>query len=217
MAQRSSTKNNLFIKLFKYFVPPARWQFYVIILIGIITGLGIYIFYISNATAYLSNDPRACVNCHVMNVHYASWQRGSHGRVATCNDCHVPQDNIIRTYWFKANDGLRHATYFTMRWEPQVIQIKQAGKEAVQENCIRCHSNAIHPVALRAISNKNVADQTERYCWECHRDTPHGRVNSLSSAPFARVPSLKPVVPEWINNFMENQKQEQTNNKSEGN
>jgi len=104
--------------------------------------------------------------------------------------------------------GLRHATYFTMRWEPQVIQIKQAGKEAVQENCIRCHSNAIHPVALRAISNKNVADQTERYCWECHRDTPHGRVNSLSSAPFARVPSLKLVVPEWLKNFMENQKQE---------
>lgn len=207
MEQGSSLKNNKVIKLIKNFIPPAQWQFYVIILLGIFTGLGIYIFYISNATAYLSNDPRACVNCHVMNVHYASWQRGSHARVATCNDCHVPQDNFLRTYWFKANDGLRHATYFTMRWEPQVIQIKQAGKEAVQENCIRCHSNAIHPVALRAISNKNVADQTERYCWECHRNTPHGRVNSLSSAPFARVPSLEPVVPEWLNNFIQNEKQ----------
>lgn len=207
MEEKNSHKNNFLKRLIEKVIPPIQWRIYVIIMIGIITGLGLYILYISNATAYLSNDPRACVNCHVMNVHYASWQRGSHARVATCNDCHVPQDNFFRTYWFKANDGLRHATYFTMRWEPQVIQIKEAGKEAVQENCIRCHSNNIHPVALRAISNKNVADQTERYCWECHRNTPHGRVNSLSSAPFARVPSLKPVVPEWLNEFIQSEKE----------
>lgn len=207
MIETQSPKTNIIRKLFHKLVPPEQWKFYVIVLLGITVGLGIYIFYISNAVVYLSNDPRACVNCHVMNVHYASWQRGSHANVATCNDCHVPQDNFFRTYWFKANDGLRHATYFTMRWEPQVIQIKQAGKEAVQENCIRCHSNAIHPIALRAISNKNVADQTERYCWECHRNTPHGRVNSLSSAPYARVPSLQPVVPEWIENFLKTEKQ----------
>lgn len=206
MEKKNSPKINFLTSLIEKIIPPIQWRLYVIIMVGIIAGLSLYILYISNATAYLSNDPRACVNCHVMNVHYASWQRGSHARVATCNDCHVPQDNFFRTYWFKANDGLRHATYFTMRWEPQVIQIKEAGKEAVQGNCIRCHSNNIHPVALRAISNKNVADQTERYCWECHRNTPHGRVNSLSSAPYARVPSLKPVVPEWLNKFIQSEK-----------
>ena len=137
-----------------------------------------------------------------MNSYYASWQRGSHGKVATCNDCHVPQDYFFRKYWFKANDGLRHSTYFTMRWEPQVIQIKQAGKDAVQENCIRCHSNLIHPIALRSISNATVEDQTQKYCWECHRQTPHGRVNSLSSTPYARVPVLEPVVPGWLEKFM---------------
>lgn len=205
--ERNTSGNNFLKRLINKVTPPPKWQFYVIILIGIITGLALYIFYISNAPSYLSNDPRACVNCHVMNVHYASWQRGSHGRVATCNDCHVPQDNFIRSYWFKANDGLRHATYFTMRWEPQVIQIKQAGKDAVQENCIRCHSNVVHPIALRAINNHTVADQTERYCWECHRDTPHGRVNSLSAAPFARVPSLEPVIPEWLDKFVQSGKQ----------
>ncbi len=195
-------------KFFSLFIPPPQWRFAVIIIAGIFTGLGFYVLYISNAISYLSNDPNVCVNCHVMNSYYASWQHGSHGRVATCNDCHVPHDNFIHKYWFKANDGLRHATYFTMRWEPQVIQIKDAGKKAVQENCIRCHSNMIHPIALRSINNASVQDQTQKYCWDCHRQTPHGRVNSLSSTPYARVPSLKPVVPEWLEKFISSEKRQ---------
>ncbi|MDZ7764401.1 MAG: hypothetical protein U5K00_08225 [Melioribacteraceae bacterium] len=74
----------------------------------------------------------------------------------------LPQDHIVRTYYFKAMDGLRHATMFTFRLEPQVIRIKDAGKAAVQENCIRCHSNQIHPIALRAINNRSVEDQRSR-------------------------------------------------------
>ena len=193
-------------KILSFIIPPPQWRFIVIIIIGIFTGLGFYILYISNAISYLSDDPRTCVNCHVMNSYYASWQHGSHGRVATCNDCHVPQDNFINKYLFKANDGLRHATYFTMRWEPQVIQIKDAGKKAVQENCIRCHSNIIHPIALRSINNVGVQDQTQKFCWDCHRQTPHGQVNSLSSTPYARVPALKPVVPEWLEKFISSEK-----------
>ncbi len=198
MEDNQSAKANILKKLALKFIPPDRWKIPVLITIGIFFGLGFYIVYISNAVSYLSDNPKTCVNCHVMNPQFATWQRGSHGKVATCNDCHVPQDNLVRKYWFKANDGLRHATYFTMRWEPQVIRIKEAGKKAVQENCIRCHSNLIHPVALRAIDNRNVQDQTERYCWDCHRETPHGRVHSLSSTPHAAVPQLKPVVPEWL-------------------
>jgi cytochrome c nitrite reductase small subunit len=87
---------------------------------------------------------------------------------------------------------------FTFRLEPQVIQIKSAGKKAVQQNCIRCHSNLIHPISLRAISNKKIIDEETTYCWDCHRETPHGRVNSLSSAPFARVPVTTSIIPDWI-------------------
>ena len=82
----------------------------------------IHVLNISNAASYLSNDPITCVNCHVMYPEYATWERGSHGRVATCNDCHVPQDNFIRKYAFKASDGFRHASMFTFRMEPQVIR-----------------------------------------------------------------------------------------------
>jgi cytochrome c nitrite reductase small subunit len=190
------------VALFKAISPPPNWRIPVLFLTAIIVGLGFFIIYISNAASYLSDDPKTCINCHVMNPQYATWQKGSHGRVATCNDCHVPQDNFVNMYWFKANDGLRHATYFTMRWEPQVIQIKDAGKWAVQSNCIRCHSNNIHPIALRSINNRNVADQTDRFCWECHRETPHGRVNSLSSTPHADVPQLKPAAPDWLSKYL---------------
>jgi len=207
MEQNQSTEKRILKKVAVRLIPPERWRIPVVILLGIIFGLGCYVVYISNAVSYLSDDPKVCVNCHVMYPQYATWERGSHRRVATCNDCHVPQDNFIRKYWFKANDGLRHATYFTMRWEPQVIQIKEAGKNAVQENCIRCHTNLVHPIGLRAINNKSVQDQTEKYCWDCHRETPHGRVHSLSSTPYASVPQLKPSIPEWLKNYTQSENQ----------
>lgn len=184
--------------LIQYLLPPPNWRFSVVILLGIIAGLGIHILNISNAASYLSDDPQTCVNCHVMYPEYASWEKGSHGRVTTCNDCHVPQDNIIRKYMFKASDGLRHASIFTFRMEPQVIRIKDAGRDVVQENCIRCHANYLHPVSLRAIGAKSIHDDTDRLCWDCHRETPHGKVHSLSSSPNIIRPELGPVIPAWI-------------------
>jgi cytochrome c nitrite reductase small subunit len=184
--------------LIQYLLPPPNWRFSVIILLGIIAGLGIHLINISNAVSYLSDKPQTCVNCHVMYPEYATWEKGSHGRVTTCNDCHVPQDNVIRKYLFKAQDGMRHAYMFTFRLEPQVIRIKEAGREAVQENCIRCHANYLHPVSLRAIGAKSIYEETERVCWDCHRETPHGKVHSLSSSPNIIRPELGPVIPAWI-------------------
>ncbi len=208
MTQNELGNQSWLKRIRKIFSPPAEWKMPVMILLGIFVGLGFYLVYISNAVSYLSDDPKTCVNCHVMAPQFVTWQKGSHGKVATCNDCHVPQDNFVSKYLFKASDGLRHATYFTMRWEPQVIQIKDAGKRAVQDNCIRCHSNLVHPIELRAISNKNVEDQTERYCWDCHRETPHGRVHSLSSTPYARVPQINKVLPERLEDFISAEKKE---------
>ncbi len=188
--------------MFRYLMPPETWRVPVLVTCGVLVGLGLHVLYISNAVSYLSDAPQTCVNCHVMNPQFATWQRGSHGRVATCNDCHVPQDNFVRTYLFKVQDGMRHATVFTMRWEPQVIRIKQAGKDAVQGNCIRCHSRQLHPLSLRADAAQFEPAAGGRYCWDCHRETPHGRVNSLASTPYARVPALSPVLPEWLVRYL---------------
>src|SRR5690606_30339190 len=181
--------------------PPPNWRVPVIISIGVLLGLGLLILHLANATSYLSNDPKACINCHVMTTQYASWQRSSHARVATCNDCHVPQDNFLRTYAFKASDGIRHATMFTFRLEPQVIQIKEAGANVVQGNCLRCHGDQVHATYLnRSVSLDEREEGVGKFCWDCHRETPHGRVRSLSAYPNARVPQLEPVLPEWISN-----------------
>ena len=184
----------------QFILPPPNWRFSVIVLLGIIFGIGIHILNISNAVSYLSDDPTTCVNCHVMYPEFATWEKGSHGRVTTCNDCHVPQDNIIRKYLFKAQDGMRHAYMFTFRLEPQVIRIKQAGRDAVQENCIRCHANYLHPISLRSMGAKSIYEDDDRVCWDCHRETPHGKVHSLSSAPNIIRPDVKTVIPEWITN-----------------
>lgn len=178
------------LKMIHAFIPPPQWHFGVVIILGILTGLFFLVLRLANATSYISDKPETCINCHVMTPYYATWERSSHGRFTVCNDCHVPQDNMIKKYFFKASDGLRHSYVFTFRLEPQVIRIKEAGRNAVQQNCIRCHSNVIHPISLRAISNQKIQEEGEGYCWDCHREVPHGRVNSLSSTPYAKVPAL---------------------------
>ncbi|KAB2908499.1 MAG: cytochrome c nitrite reductase small subunit [Ignavibacteriales bacterium] len=189
-------------KILHLFIPPPRWRFPVIILLGIFFGLGFQVLYVSNAISYASDKPEACINCHVMNSYYATWEKGSHGRVTVCNDCHVPQDNIFSKYYFKATDGLRHSFMFTFRLEPQVIRIHKAGREAVQGNCIRCHDNVIHPISNRGYEQGNRSIEMEGvYCWDCHREVPHGRVNSLSSTPDAKVPGVTPPVPAWIDSY----------------
>lgn len=192
--------------LFKKLIPPARWQLPVILLLGVMVGTALFIFKASNAHSYLSDDPETCINCHVMFSEYASWSHSAHREVAVCNDCHVPQDNFFRTYYFKASDGLRHATIFTARAEPQVIQIKKAGIGVVQENCIRCHYDLLSMVNAIQVTGKNHETGEGSRCWDCHRETPHGTVRSLASFPHSLVPQLAPVTPEWINKLIKEKK-----------
>ena len=179
-------------------IPPHRWKLPVTVVLAIFLGLFFYSVYLSKAGSYLSDNPQTCINCHVMVPQYATWSHGSHREIASCNDCHVPHNNVVSTYYFKAKDGLRHATMFTFRLEPQVIQIKDAGIEVVQQNCLRCHEELIM-TAEQQIKNKAFHSEREtRLCWECHRETPHGTVNSLSIVPNAIVPLPESPVPKWI-------------------
>lgn len=194
-------------KFLKAILPPPTWRLPVAIVAGALFGLAAYVFYISNAVSYLSDDPKTCINCHVMNHEYASWFHSSHRENANCNDCHVPHNNVFNKYFFKAKDGMRHATIFTLRNEPQVIRIKDAGAEVVQNNCIRCHNELITDRRIIATTQSYDHFRTEgRKCWECHREVPHGRMNSLSAVPNAIIPDTKNPIPDWINNFVKNQK-----------
>lgn len=185
-------------RIFHHLIPPRAWRLPVIILLGIFTGLGAFVFHLSNAPSYLSDKPETCTNCHIMTPQYATWAHSSHREHTHCNDCHVPHNNVFNTYYFKAKDGMRHATIFTLRAEPQVIFIKEEGKHAVQNNCIRCHKTLITDSKMLRRTNHFHEQRKDRQCWDCHREVPHGRVNSLSSTPNARVPLPPSPVPEWM-------------------
>jgi cytochrome c nitrite reductase small subunit len=182
--------------------PPGPWKTPVAILLGVLVGLIIYTFYVSNAASYLSNDPKTCINCHVMNPQYATWFHSSHRENASCNDCHVPHNNALNKYYFKAKDGMRHAAMFTFRKEPQVIMIKEEGKAVVQENCKRCHENVNENVGTLDATLQSAACGEGKLCWECHREVPHGRVNSISAAPHAQIPVNESIVPDWLKELM---------------
>ncbi len=186
------------MRFFSYFKPPPQWIIFATILVGVIVGMSFYSIYVSNAVSYLSDDPKTCVNCHVMMPEYATWRHSSHGRKVNCNDCHVPHTNPVAKYFFKAKDGLGHATAFTMGTEPQVIRMKEAGKAVVQENCKRCHSTLNQEVGLLNISLAEANHNEGKLCWQCHREVPHGRVKGLTSTPNAKVPTLGSPVPKWL-------------------
>ena len=153
----------------------------------IAVGLLIYLVNISRAMSYFSDNPKTCINCHVMNSQYATWRHSAHYRYAKCVDCHLPAGHGLETYIAKATDGLHHAEAFTFNKFGQRIVISEAGKKRVQANCVRCHA----AVASTLISNRdrfhdftNPQASADTYCWSCHRDTPHGRARNLASVPY---------------------------------
>ena len=184
--------------MLKKLLPPPKWRFPVIVVSSILLGIILFTLYVSKAHSYLSDNPETCTNCHIMAPQYATWNHSSHREVAHCNDCHVPHNNVLNKYYFKAKDGLRHATIFTLKKEPQVIFIREEGAQVVHNNCIRCHSQQITDPKLAASVEDHQAHMQDRKCWDCHREVPHGRVNSLSSVPNAKVPVLESPVPDWL-------------------
>jgi len=185
-----------------------------IVLAGAFIGLSFYAAIESKAISYLSDNPDTCANCHVMTPQYTTWRNSSHREVATCNDCHVPQDNVLKKYAFKAKDGLYHASVFTTRGEPQVIRMKEAGIKVVQNNCVRCHQDQVTDAKLASYVDDHVQNRTERKCWTCHQEVPHGSVHSLSSVKYyGKLPSdHQQSVPDWIKKSINNDTIQNNNN-----
>lgn len=177
-----------------------------LVLAGVIVGLGGLFMYLLRAhTYFIGDDPAACVNCHVMTPYYATWSHSSHGRDVTCNDCHVPHQNIAMKYGFKALDGLKHTAYFVTNSERQAPMAESLTGQVVMDNCIRCHTQLNQEFVKTGRIDYMMAKQGEgKACWDCHRNVPHGGMNSLMSAPNAEgVTPLPPSpVPEWLQKLM---------------
>ena len=192
--------------------PPPEWRPGVILLIGIVIGLGFYMLSIANVASYASDDPKACINCHVMNTEYATWQVSSHAKRASCNDCHVPHNNVFNKYFFTAKDGLYHSYVYTTRTEPEAIIMHEPGQKVVQQNCIRCHDRQLKNPKQSSLMADYDVHRTDRKCWECHREVPHGRTKSLSAASMLgkRSEDGDARMPVWLSKQLE----EKENNKA---
>jgi len=193
------------MRLFKkYFNIPTKFVMPIILFGGIIAGLGAYIFYMSKAHAYLSDNPSACVNCHIMTPYYQTWFHNSHSKWTTCNDCHVPQNNVFSKYYFKAKDGLLHSTVFTFRREPLAIRARHESSNVIMNNCIRCHTQLnTEFVKTGMISFSEARNGMGKACWDCHAQVAHGKQSSIASTPNAfSTPLPKSPIPDWLKKAM---------------
>jgi cytochrome c nitrite reductase small subunit len=128
-----------------------------------LAGAGAFTFWYARGYSYLSNDPEACVNCHIMKDNYAAWRVSSHRTVA-CNDCHVPH-SFVRKWYAKAENGFRHSWAFTFE-NVQRLRITPADLRRLQKNCVRCHAPFVDQVLM-------TAPASEMNCTTCHRATGH--------------------------------------------
>lgn len=140
-------------------------------LLGIAAGSGSYTFYQAKGWAYLSNDPRACANCHVMRDHFDGWQKAGHHGHATCNDCHTPHD-LIGKYLSKAENGFWHSKGFTLQDFHEPIRIRPHNSAVLQHNCISCHSELVGEIASHGHGDGN--SHAEWSCVHCHPQVGHG-------------------------------------------
>jgi cytochrome c nitrite reductase small subunit len=139
-------------------------------LLGILLGASAHTFVYAEGFSYLSDDPRACVNCHVMREQYDGWQKASHHAAATCNDCHTPHD-FLRKYLTKVDHGWRHSKGFTLDDFHEPIRITEKDLLDVRENCIRCHAGA---VAEMAHPGGGTSFEDSADCVHCHANAGHG-------------------------------------------
>lgn len=138
--------------------------------LGLMGGLGAYTFDYAEGTSYLSNEPEACVNCHIMRDVYDGWRKGSHHAVAVCNDCHVPQA-LLPKLWAKAVHGYRHSRAFTMQDFHEPIQIGRDSLQMVEDNCVRCHRELVNDILVHPAL---AAHGEGLSCVHCHSHVGHG-------------------------------------------
>jgi cytochrome c nitrite reductase small subunit len=144
------------------------------VLVGLLAGIGGFTFLYAEGFSYMSSDPKACVNCHIMQPQYDSWQKGSHHAVATCVDCHLPH-SFFRKWLAKGMSGFHDSKAFTFQDFHEPIMIGPTMSRILQESCLHCHAALVHD--LVAVRTGNEADEVR--CVHCHRSVGHGETTGL--------------------------------------
>lgn len=133
---------------------------------GLLLGVGGFTFIYARGASYLTNDPNACANCHVMQEQLSGWIASSHRTVAVCNDCHAPHDTIGK-YVTKARNGFWHSFYFTTGGFPDPIRITPRNAAITEQACRDCHDPIVQAIDPAPHRNRAVG------CVSCHRNVGH--------------------------------------------
>jgi cytochrome c nitrite reductase small subunit len=144
----------------------AQWPL-VGITLGLAVGIGAYTFIYAKGASYLTDNPQACANCHVMNEQYSGWIKSPHRNAATCNDCHTPS-GFFAKYATKASNGFWHSFYFTTGGFHEPIQIRGHNRQVTEGACRKCHTGV-----TSAIDAHQTRGAEAISCLRCHRNVGH--------------------------------------------
>lgn len=152
------------------------------IAVGVVVGLGGFTFVYARGYSYLTDNPAACANCHVMSEQYAGWSRGSHRSVAVCNDCHTPA-SFVGKYATKATNGVFHSYYFTFGGFPDPIQMTPRNRAITEAACLKCHAEITssitapmgRPIQSAAKAGRGTHSGPGISCVRCHSSVGHLR------------------------------------------
>jgi cytochrome c nitrite reductase small subunit len=135
---------------------------------GGLIGVGAYTFVYAKGYSYLTNDPAACANCHIMRDHFSAWSRSSHRAVAVCNDCHTPP-GLVPKYLTKAQNGFWHSFYFTTGRYPDPLQMTERNHDVTERACRACHADMVAHID----PPQTLAARRGLSCTACHNDVGH--------------------------------------------
>jgi cytochrome c nitrite reductase small subunit len=136
------------------------------ILIGAFVGIGVFTFGYARGASYMTDDPAACANCHVMRDQFDGWLKSSHGKVAVCNDCHTPP-GFVPKYATKAINGFFHSLAFTTQRFPDEIAITKRNFNVTEQACLKCHADIVGSIQATREHRQDVS------CIQCHRTVGH--------------------------------------------
>lgn len=135
-------------------------------LAGATAGIGSFTFLYAEGASYLTDDPPACANCHVMRSHYDAWLKSSHRHVAVCNDCHTPHE-FFGKYWVKARNGYHHSMAFTLGGFAEPIRITEPNRRVTEAACRHCHEAVVQAIDAAGQFRGPLE------CVRCHSDVGH--------------------------------------------
>ncbi|MGE0452733.1 MAG: cytochrome c nitrite reductase small subunit [Vicinamibacteria bacterium] len=148
-------------------------------LAGVAAGVGGYTFAYARGGSYLTNDPRACANCHVMNDQFDGWVKSSHRAVAACNDCHTPP-GFLAKYVTKAENGFWHSFAFTTGRFAEPIRITARNRRVTESACRHCHAEVVQQMlGGRAGGGREIA------CLRCHFSVGHRELGAADGGALA--------------------------------